>query len=164
MCQNCGPYHNGRIKEWGGNHVNVTRFKEFFPSLFDIMSHLLIHLIEELKLCGLMHIQWMYLIEWYFKTLKSYVWNKAWLEGCMIESYSLEEALGFYIECLWDFTTTRQKVWDDKKDPSIFEGGGQPQVLTIDLLDMAHEFVLHNVTLMAIWCKYVSKPPKPICK
>jgi hypothetical protein len=44
----------------------------------------------------------------------------------------------------------------------VLKGGGQPQVFTIDLLDMAHEFVLHHVDLMAIWRKYVSKPPKPI--
>jgi len=30
MCQNCGPYRNGRIKEWVGNHANVIR--ELNPS------------------------------------------------------------------------------------------------------------------------------------
>jgi len=42
----------------------------------------------------------------------------------------------------------------------VFEGRGQPQILTANLQDMAHKFVLHNVKLMAIWCKYISKPPK----
>ncbi len=50
------------------------------------------------------------------------------------------------------------------KDPSMYdevlEGRGQPQILIADLQDMAHKFVLHNVELMAIWCKYVSNPPK----
>jgi hypothetical protein len=53
-------------------------------------------------------------------------------------------------------------VWDDKEDLSMYdevlEGRGQPQVLTVDLLDLAHEFVLHTMELMAIWFKYVSKP------
>jgi hypothetical protein len=42
----------------------------------------------------------------------------------------------------------------------VLEGRGQPQILIADLQDMAHKFVLHNVELMAIWCKYVSNPPK----
>jgi hypothetical protein len=47
--------------------------KEFPPSFFDVMSHLLIHLIEELDLSGLVHTRQMYPIECYFKTLKGYV-------------------------------------------------------------------------------------------
>ncbi len=33
---------------------------EFPPSFFDIMTHLLVHLVEELELCSLVHIGWMY--------------------------------------------------------------------------------------------------------
>jgi hypothetical protein len=33
------------------------------PSFFDVMAHLVIHLIKELDLCGLVHTQWMYCIE-----------------------------------------------------------------------------------------------------
>jgi len=29
--------------------------KEFPPSFFDVMTHLLVHLVEELELCGLVH-------------------------------------------------------------------------------------------------------------
>jgi hypothetical protein len=48
-------------------------------------------------------------------------------------------------------------VWDDKEDPSMFdevlEGGGCQQIMTIDLWDMAHYFVLQNVGLIATWCE-----------
>jgi hypothetical protein len=44
--------------------------QEFPPSFFDIMTHLLIHLVEELELCGLVHLHWMYPIERYLETLK----------------------------------------------------------------------------------------------
>jgi hypothetical protein len=47
--------------------------QEFPPSFFDIMTHLLLHLVEELELCGLVHTCWMYPIERYLKTLKGYV-------------------------------------------------------------------------------------------
>jgi len=33
------------------------------PFFFDVMIHLVIHLVEELDLCGLIHTQWMYYIE-----------------------------------------------------------------------------------------------------
>ncbi len=74
--------------------------QKFPPSFFDIMTHLLFHLVEELEICGLVHACWMYPIECYMKTLKGYVWNKVRLEGNMVEGYALEEALGFCIEYL----------------------------------------------------------------
>jgi hypothetical protein len=33
------------------------------PSFFDVMTHLVIHFIEKLDLCGLVHIQWIYCIK-----------------------------------------------------------------------------------------------------
>ncbi len=70
------------------------------------MTHLLIHLVEELELCGSVHTHWMYLVEHSFKTLKGFVKNRARPEGSMVESYGLEEALGFCTKYLQDFTTT----------------------------------------------------------
>jgi hypothetical protein len=49
---------------------------EFHP-FFDVMTHLLIHFVEELELCVLVQIWWMYSIERYLKTLKRYVGNRA---------------------------------------------------------------------------------------
>ena len=37
--------------------------KEFLPSFFDIMSHLVMHSVEEVDICGPMHTRWMYPIE-----------------------------------------------------------------------------------------------------
>jgi hypothetical protein len=45
----------------------------FPPSFFDIMTHLLYHLVDELDLCGLVSIKSMYPMERYMKTLKAYV-------------------------------------------------------------------------------------------
>jgi hypothetical protein len=44
----------------------------------------------------------MYPIKRYFKTLKGFVWNKARLEGSMVEGYALEEALRFYTKYIQD--------------------------------------------------------------
>ncbi|RDX65582.1 hypothetical protein CR513_55750, partial [Mucuna pruriens] len=39
------------------------------------MVHLVVHLVREIRLCSLVFLWWMYLIERYMKTLKSYVKN-----------------------------------------------------------------------------------------
>ena len=57
-----------------------------FPlSFFDIMTYLPYHLVQELDLCGLVSIGWMYPVERYIKTLKSYVRNMARPEASMAE-------------------------------------------------------------------------------
>jgi hypothetical protein len=46
----------------------------------------------------------------------------------MVEGYAIEEALGFCIEYLQDFTAIKQRVWDDKENlcmyDKVFEGNG----------------------------------------
>ncbi len=72
--------------------------KVFPPTCFDVMTHLVVHLVEELDLCGPIHTRWMHPMERYMKALKWYVKNVAQLEGSMATSYAIEEALGFCIE------------------------------------------------------------------
>ncbi len=50
---------------------------EFPPTFSDIMTHLVLHLVEELDIYRLMATTWMYLVERYMKTLKKYVRNMA---------------------------------------------------------------------------------------
>jgi hypothetical protein len=45
------------------------------------MMHFPIHLVEELFICGPVHMRWMYLFERYIKELKGFVTNKAKPEG-----------------------------------------------------------------------------------
>jgi len=70
--------------------------KEFPPSLFNIMTHLIVHLMVEVKLCDLVNTQWMYPMERYMKSLKTYVWNMVRLEGSMVEGYTIEEAIDLH--------------------------------------------------------------------
>ncbi|XP_056688561.1 uncharacterized protein [Spinacia oleracea] len=98
--------------------------KEFLPSFFTIMVHLLIHLVEEVKLGGPVQYRWMYpierlisytsklysfylifhiyhilstnvLFERYLSHLKSHVTNKAQPEGSIAEGFLLEETIRF---------------------------------------------------------------------
>lgn len=61
--------------------------QDFPPLLFDIMRYLLVHLVEVVEICDLVHTRWMYPIERYLKTLKVYVRNRERLKGSMAEGY-----------------------------------------------------------------------------
>lgn len=79
--------------------------QQFLLSFFDIMTHLLIHLVEELKICGLVHTCWIYLV--LHEDIKGVCVKQSKAQGSMLEGYAVKEALGFYIEYLQDFTTTK---------------------------------------------------------
>jgi hypothetical protein len=129
--------------------------KEFPPSFFDIMSHLVVHLVEEVEICGLVHTRWMYPIERYLKTLKGYVRNRARPEGCMAEGYAVVEALGYCTEYMQSYTVTTRRECDDKENPSMYdeilEGAERAHRLPPDLQQWIHEFILNNAAPLEEW-------------
>ncbi|XP_061993678.1 uncharacterized protein LOC133711589 [Rosa rugosa] len=70
----------------------------FAPSFFDIMVHLVVHLVREVRLCGPVCFRWMYPFERFMKVLKDYVRNRNRPEGCMAECYVAEEALEYCLK------------------------------------------------------------------
>lgn len=102
--------------------IMSTLKKIFPPTSFDVMTHLVIHLVEELELCTLIHTRWMYPMEWYMKALKGYIIrNMARPEGNMATRYSVEETLGLYIEYFQGVKSTRRTLWDDKEEPTMHD-------------------------------------------
>jgi hypothetical protein len=87
------------------------------------MTHLVVHLIDELNLCGHVHSHWMYPIEWAMKDLKSYV--------C--------------IEYMQGFSATRCCVWDANEDKGVvgevLEGVLRPCTLSQHLRNTTHLYV-----------------------
>jgi hypothetical protein len=59
------------------------------------MQHLLAHIPYEVKIGGLVQYRWMYHIERALKYLRSMIGNKARVEGCITESFLLEEVTYF---------------------------------------------------------------------
>jgi hypothetical protein len=55
--------------------------KAFPPSLFDLMTHLTLHLVDELDNYGLVHYSWVYPIKQALKDLKGYVRNMCKARG-----------------------------------------------------------------------------------
>ena len=73
----------------------------FPPAFFDIMVHLIVYLVREIKCCGLVYLPWMYLVERYMKILKGYTKNLHHSEASIVERYIAKEAIEFcseYIE------------------------------------------------------------------
>ncbi|XP_074377850.1 uncharacterized protein LOC141719377 [Apium graveolens] len=74
--------------------------KKFHASFFDVMIHLIVHLVWELRLCGPVCYRWTYVFERFNKVTKSYVKNCYHPEGCIAESYLGEESVEFCTEFL----------------------------------------------------------------
>ena len=127
----------------------------FPPSFFDIMTHLVYHLVDELDLCGPVSSRWMYPIERYMKTLKEYVRNMARPEACMAEGYVRDECLGFITEYLQRFEVVDRRVWDADEEygdaEEVLEGAGAKYIMTAALRDLAHQYALLNLSLMEAW-------------
>jgi hypothetical protein len=105
--------------------------KEFPPSFFDIMTHLLLHVVGELVLCGPVNNRQMYPMEQMMKVLKDYVHSMAQFERSIIKTYMLEEKLRFLIEYLQEFEHVSIRVWDVKERVSreVFKGAPTKVVL-----------------------------------
>ncbi|KAA0060193.1 transposase [Cucumis melo var. makuwa] len=76
--------------------VTLCLFEKYFPpSFFTIMIHLTVHIVREVKLCGPIYLRWMYPFERFMKVIKNSVRNRYRPEGCIAESYLIEEAIEF---------------------------------------------------------------------
>ncbi|KAM6575189.1 hypothetical protein CsatA_023516 [Cannabis sativa] len=123
----------------------LCKFEQFFPpAFFDIMIHLTVHLVRELKWCGPVYFRWMYPFERYMKILKGYVRNKTRPEGCIIECYIAEEASEFCCEYISGLQSIG--VRDVTNDGIQSRRGSVVCTVSRDERDEAHRLVLQNVT------------------
>jgi hypothetical protein len=129
--------------------------KSFPPTFMDVMSHLMIHLVEELYICGPVHCRWMYPIERYLKTLKEYVRTYARLEASMAEGYAMSETLGYCTEYMQRFHGTRRRVWDDREEQRMMDemvqGNGWRRPMSQQFRTWAHNFVINNSMDLEDW-------------
>jgi hypothetical protein len=57
----------------------------FPPSFFDLMAHLLVHNVHEMKHLGPVFLHKMYPFEGFMTVLKIYICNQSCLKGCMVQ-------------------------------------------------------------------------------
>ncbi|WVZ49426.1 hypothetical protein U9M48_000791 [Paspalum notatum var. saurae] len=63
----------------------------FAPSFFDIMTHLLLHIVKEIGILGPVFLHNMFPFERYMAVLKKYVRKRSSPEGCIAKGYGTEE-------------------------------------------------------------------------
>lgn len=132
--------------------------KYFPPSFFDIMVHLTIHLVREVRLCGPVYYRWMYPFERYMKVLKGYVRNRYRPEGCIAESYVAEEAVEFCSEYQKGLGAIGNPIGSYKKVHEQFDVGRPFQGRKVEMIDQilweqAHRYVLANTEGVELYAR-----------
>ncbi|XP_042407837.1 uncharacterized protein LOC121997478 [Zingiber officinale] len=128
--------------------VTLCLLEQYFPpSFFDIMLHLTVHLVREVRLCGPVYFRWMYPFERCMKVLKSYVGSRKHPEGCIVQRYLAEEAIEFCSEYLNDVDPigVPQSIRDPKANGSGFQACITPILVQQVDLQQAHLTVLENM-------------------
>ena len=74
----------------------------FPPSFFNIMTHLLIHLVKEISILGPMFLHNMFPIERFMGVLKKYVKVHSKPEGSIAQGYGTEEVIEFCVDFIPD--------------------------------------------------------------
>ncbi|XP_040869857.1 uncharacterized protein [Glycine max] len=126
--------------------IIICQLEMYFPpTFFDIMIHLLVHLVREIRLCGPVYLRWMYPVERYMKVLKSYTKNQYRPEASIVERYVAEEAIEFCSAYVEDASPVGIP---ESRHEATRQGRGTQgfNVVTMDLqkLSQAHLYVLNN--------------------
>ncbi|XP_073120763.1 uncharacterized protein [Henckelia pumila] len=118
--------------------------KYFPPSFFDIMVHLTVHLVREVKLCGPVWYRQMYPFERFMKILKGYVRNRNRPEGCIAECYVAEEAVEFCSDYMSNVHTIRIPTRHRQLQLTRPLSGAVVHSTSLDELHQVHRYVLEN--------------------
>ena len=74
----------------------------FYPSFFDIITHLLVHLVKEIDILGPVFLHNMFPFERFMGVLKKYVHQCARLEGSITKGHGIEEVIEFCVDFIPD--------------------------------------------------------------
>jgi len=74
----------------------------FLPSFFDIMTHLLVHLIKEIRILGPVFQHNMFPFERFMGVLKKYVHSRSRPEGSIAKGYKTEEVIELCVDFIPD--------------------------------------------------------------
>jgi hypothetical protein len=87
-------------------HYETLCFLEmyFSPAFFEAIVHFTAHLIKEIKLLGPVFLHQMYAYESFNDALKSFVRNRAYPKGNMVQGYCTEEVIEWALNTLTRLT------------------------------------------------------------
>ena len=123
----------------------------FPPSFFNIMTHLLCHLVKEISILGPVYLHNMFPFERYMGVLKKYVRNRARPEASIAKGYGTEEVIEFCVEFIEDLRPIG--VPESRHEGRLRGKGtlGRKAIITVDnnLFRKAHFTVLQHSSLVA---------------
>ena len=130
----------------------LVSFELIFPhSFLNIMTHLLCHLVKEIRILGPMYLHNMFPFERYMGVLKKYVRNRARPEASIAKGYGTEEVIEFCVEFIEDLRPIG--VPESRHEGRLRGKGtlGRKAIMTVDnnLFRKAHFTVLQHSSLVA---------------
>ncbi|KAL8248991.1 hypothetical protein R6Q59_005859 [Mikania micrantha] len=131
--------------------ITLCELEKYFPpSFFDVMVHLISHIIGEIKACGPVFLRYMYPFERYMGFLKGYVRNRNRPEGSIVEGYASEEVIEFctsYLEGVRSIGVPKS-IHSGKLD-GVGGVGLKAFIPSRDSLQLAHLLVLKHMTCLS---------------
>nr|GEW94437.1 hypothetical protein [Tanacetum cinerariifolium] len=123
----------------------------FPPSFFDVMVHLMSHIVEEIKLAGLVFLWYMYPFKRYMGFLKGYVRNRYRPKGGIVQGYVAKEVVQFCTNYMDDVAHIGlpQPRHQGRLD-GVGTIGRKDVTLTNDNFEQAHFTILQNMTYKVI--------------
>ena len=123
----------------------------FPPSFFDIMTHLLVHIVKEIFILGPVFLHNMFPFERYMSVLKKYVRKCSSPEGCIAKSYGTEEVIEFCVDYIDDLRPIGVPISRHEGRLSGRGTLGKKTVRSMDnsLFDKAHITILQHSSLVA---------------
>jgi hypothetical protein len=116
--------HEDYIKYWKREITRLMcEMKKYLPStFFNAQKKYLIHQVEEIEMCGLVHTRSIWMVERHLKSLKALVRQRAHPEASMVEGYMVYESMVYisqYIpklaaqvmhtmDCIWDVNSIKK--------------------------------------------------------
>ncbi|EAO74641.1 Putative TNP-like transposable element, partial [Streptococcus agalactiae COH1] len=130
----------------------LVSFESIFPpSFFNIMTHLLCHLVKEIGILGPVYLNNMFPFERYMGVLKKYVHNRACPEASIAKGYGTEKVIEFCVEFIEDLRPIG--VSESRHEGILWGKGtfGRKAIMTVDnnLFRKAHFTVLQQSSLVA---------------
>jgi hypothetical protein len=83
--------------------------------------HLLVHVIQDMAICGPVSSSWMFFLERFMKTFKDFVRQNARPEGNMCEGWLIQEGLVFILQYVHEADSLLPHPFSISRSASILE-------------------------------------------
>ena len=117
--------------------------------------HIIVHLVDGIALCDIVHAWWMFFLERFMKTLKGFVRQNVRPAGSMAEGWLIQESLVHIYEFLIQVDRSLSRMWRDEVDirmaSIVPQGKGWSKVMDNEMINNLNHFCWLNSDVMKKW-------------